>query len=148
MSSLFRAIILCILIIGAPALVVAHGGAHKKAPASVVEELPVLEEIPMDSAGGGTYGFEDVGESEDAPTGSDGDLFSFSEGDQAPIDLRSPQNTGDPMTGHDMANMKTVELDHHEWVSPSSSKGYGFAVAITLFSGALFGFLMIKRPLE
>ena len=49
--------------------------------------------------------------------------------------------------GHDMSQMKHVEPAKHKWIS-TSQKGYGWAAAVTLFSGALFGFLTFKRPCE
>ena len=44
-------------------------------------------------------------------------------------------------------NMPTVELAHHELVSPPQ-KGYNLAVAITLLSGLLYGVLILKKPGE
>ncbi len=51
------------------------------------------------------------------------------------------------MAGHDMSKMQHVEPAEHTWVA-SSQKGYGWALALTLFSGALFGFLTLRRPCE
>jgi hypothetical protein len=49
--------------------------------------------------------------------------------------------------GHDMSQMKHVEPAEHELIS-TSHKGYRWAAALTLLSGALFGFLTFRRPCE
>ena len=49
-------------------------------------------------------------------------------------------------SGH-AESMQTVELAHHELVTPPQ-KGYNLAVVITLLSGLVFGVLILKKPGE
>ncbi|NIQ02318.1 MAG: hypothetical protein GWM98_19570 [Nitrospinaceae bacterium] len=133
-----------------PALAGAHGGAHEK-PLQEKTALPDLPEEPPlgepeTSSGPVEYQMEPAEDQLETEVITEDPLWGDTE---QPGDKGSPMDLSD-MAGHDeqqMAQMKKVELAKHEWIS-SSNKGYGWAVALTLFSGALFGFLTFKRPFE
>ena len=58
-----------------------------------------------------------------------------------------PQPEATEHKDHDMSKMNHAKPAEHEWIS-TSQKGYGWAAALTLLSGALFGFLTLRRPCE
>jgi hypothetical protein len=71
----------------------------------------------------------------------------------SPTDLFTQDELVDPMDdkkmegSHNEHDGPHVELSHHERVS-SSSKGFGTAVGITLFTGLVFVGLTFRRPGE
>ena len=103
--------------------------------------LPKLPETVIDMKTDGT-GSIDYG------TGDSMDAFEMEEvGGGGPLWGEQPQPEKSEHEGHDMSKMKHVELAKHEWIS-TSQKGYGWAAALTLLSGAVFGFLTLRRPCE
>jgi len=145
-------ILISFLATAGPTLLWAHGGSHD-APAKKEEvTLPELPEEPIGmettDAGGAEYG---IGNSMDAleteEVGGGGPLWGE---EPQPLNAHEPPMNFTKMSeheGHDMSQMKQVEPAEHELIS-TSQKGYGWAAALTLFSGALFGFLTFKRPCE
>jgi hypothetical protein len=134
-------ILISFLAAGGPTLLWAHGGGHDAEPKKEETTLPELPEATIgmkaDEAGGVDYG---LGDSMDA--------FEMEEvGGGGPLWGEEQQQKMPEHEGHDMSQMKHVEPAEHEWVA-TSQIGYGWAAALTLFSGALFGFLTLKRPCE
>lgn len=126
----------------------AHGGGHEKSVAKPEATLPELpEETPgfgKIESGGLEYGLEPSLDSFETEIVDDDPLWGKNQevldNGEAPLDLNN-------MAGHDMPQMGEVKLAEHTWVA-TSQKGYGWALALTLFSGALFGFLTLRRPCE
>jgi len=140
MKTFVSTLLISLLITSAPDSLWAHGGGHDAKPRKEETTLPKLPEATIgmkaDEPGGIEYG---LGDSMDA--------FEMEEveGDGA-LWGEEPQSLNN-QEGHDMSKMKHVEPAEHEWIS-TSQKGYGWAAALTLLSGALFGFLTLKRPCE
>ncbi|MDH5763409.1 MAG: hypothetical protein OEZ51_10530 [Nitrospinota bacterium] len=146
-------ILIALMLTVGPASLWAHGGSHD-APATIKEEttLPELPEetVERDTTRPGVvdYGMDDSIESlgmEEVV--GDGPLWGEN---QEVLPLNEPPLDADKMAGHeghDMSNMKHVEPAEHQWVA-TSQKGYGWAAALTVLSGLVFGFLTFKRPCE
>ena len=76
------------------------------------------------------------------------DAFEMEEVDGGgPLWGEEPKPETSKHEDHDMSQMKQVQPAEHKWVS-TSQKGYGWAAALTVFSGALFGILTFRRPFE
>lgn len=139
---IFRPLILIsFLAIAGPTLLWAHGGGHDAEPKKEETTLPKLPEATLDmkatESGANEYGVSDSM-----------DAFEMEEvGGGGPLWGEEQQPKVPEQEGHDMSQMKHVEPAEHEWIS-TSQKGYGWAAALTLFSGALFGFLTLRRPCE
>jgi hypothetical protein len=135
-------ILISFLVTAGPALLWAHGGGHDAEPKKEETTLPELPEATISMKTGGTeYGIDDPMDAFEAEeveeVGGGGPLWGGEE--EQP---KMPEHDG-----HDMAEMKQVEPAEHEWIS-TSQKGYGWAAALTVFSGLVFGFLTFKRPCE
>ena len=151
-----RALPLVLILCLTPASGFAHGG--EKHSHEAIEESPVLsnemvvgepspepvdygtEDTPVD------YGSAEIIPQDEPPSLGTGesvlDLHKAPMGMEHSGDMKSSMQH----TGHKMAEQK-VELAEHTWV-PSSQKGYGIAIGITVLSGLAFGFLALVRPLE
>jgi hypothetical protein len=134
-------ILISFLATAGPTLLWAHGGGHDAEPKKEETTLPKLPEATLDmkatESGANEYGVSDSMDAfEMEEVGGDGPLWGEEQQQKMP-----------EQKGHDMAQMKHVEPATHEWIS-TSQKGYGWAAAVTLFSGALFGFLTLRRPCE
>jgi hypothetical protein len=135
-------ILISVLATAGPTLLWAHGGGHDAEPKKEETTLPELPTVRMGTSDSGAneYGVSDpmdAFETEEVEeVGSGGALWG-----------EEPQPEMSEHGGHDMAQVKHVEPAEHEWIS-TSQKGYGWAAALTLFSGAVFGFLTFKRPCE
>jgi len=119
----------------------AHGGAHGEKSKKEETTLPELPEATIDmkdsQSGAVDYG-----------VGDPMDSFEMEEvGGGGPLWGEEPQPEPSEHKDHDMSKMNHVKPAEHEWIS-TSQKGYGWAAALTLLSGALFGFLTLKRPCE
>jgi hypothetical protein len=141
MKTFLSTLLISLLIASAPGSLWAHGGGHDAKPKKEEATLPELPEatpgMKTTESGGAEYG---LGDSMDA--------FAMEEVDSGgPLWGEEQQHKMSEDEGHDMANMKHVEPAEHEWIS-TSQKGYGWAAALTLLSGALFGFLTFRRPCE
>ena len=134
-------ILITILATAGPTLLWAHGGSHDaetKKEEATLPELPTLD-METTESGGAEYG---MGDSMDAFEMEEVEGGGALWGEEPqPIEETSDHE------GHDMSQMKHVEPAEHEWIS-TSQKGYGWAAALTLFSGAVFGFLTFRRPCE
>ncbi len=141
MKTFVSTLLIALLIASAPGSIWAHGGGHDAEPKKEEATLPELPEATIGmkatESGGAEYG---MGDSMDA--------FETEEvmGD-GPLWGEEQQQKMSEHEGHDMSQMKHVEPAEHEWIA-TSHKGYGWAAALTLFSGALFGFLTFRRPCE
>jgi len=119
----------------------AHGGGHDAVPKKEETTLPKIPEatigLKATESGSVDYGVSDSM-----------DAFETEEvGGGGPLWGEEQQPKMSEHDGHDMSQMKQVEPAEHKWIS-TSRKGYGWAAALTLLSGALFGFLTLKRPCE
>ncbi len=135
-------LLIVLLIANAPSSLWAHGGGHDAEPKKEEATLPKLPDatIGMKATESGALDY-DISDSTDS--------FEEVEGG-GPLWGEEPQpNTGEMSEheGHDMSQMQHVEPAEHEWIA-TSQKGYGWAAALTLLSGALFGFLTFRRPCE
>jgi hypothetical protein len=141
MKTFASTLLIALLVASVPNLIWAHGGGHSaetKKEEVTLPELPTLNTETTES-GGTEYG---MGDSMDA--------FEMEEVEGGgALWGEEPQPVEKPSEheGHDMAQMKHVEPAEHEFVS-TSQKGYGWAAALTVFSGLVFGFLTFKRPCE
>jgi hypothetical protein len=137
MKTLASTLLTALLLASVPGLLWAHGGGHDAEPKKEETTLPELPEIGMktDESGAVDYG-----------TGDAMDVFEMEEVDGGGA-LWGEEPEVSEHEGHDMSKMKHVEPAEHEWIS-TSQKGYKWAVALTVFSGLLFGFLTLKRPCE
>jgi hypothetical protein len=142
---IFNSLILIFLLgTSGPALLWAHGGGHDAEPKKEETALPELPKATISmkttESGANEYGVSDpmdafeMGGVEEVEGG--GALWG-----------EEPQPEMSEHEGHDMSKMKHVEPAEHEWIS-TSQKGYGWAAALTVFSGLVFGFLTFKRPCE
>ena len=137
-------LLIALFIVSAPSLLWAHGGGHDAEPKKEEATLPELPEATLGmkatELGANEYSVSDSMDAfeteEMEEVGGGGTLW----GDE-------PQPEMSEHEGHDMDQKKYVEPAKHKWIS-TSQKGYGWAAAVTLFSGALFGFLTFKRPCE
>ncbi len=134
-------ILISFLATAGPTLLWAHGGSHDAEPKKEETTLPKLPEATLDmkatESGANEYGVSDSM-----------DAFEMEEvGGGGPLWGEEQQQKMPEHEGHDMSQVKHVEPAEHEWIS-TSQKGYGWAAAVTLFSGALFGFLTLRRPCE
>jgi hypothetical protein len=141
MKTFVSTLLIALLIAYAPGSLWAHGGGHKAEPKKEEATLPELPEatpnMKSTKSGGVNYGM-----------GDPMDSFETEEVDGGgPLWGEEPQPAMSGHEGHDMSNMNHVKPAEHEWI-PTSQKGYGWAAALTLFSGALFGFLTFRRPCE
>ena len=141
MKTFVPILLIALLLTIAPGLLWAHGGGHDAEPKKEEVTLPELPEATIgmnaNESGGIEYG---MGDSMDA--------FEMEEvGGGGPLWGEEQQQKMSEHEGHDMSQMKHVEPAEHEWIA-TSQKGYGWAAALTLFSGALFGFLAFRRPCE
>ena len=139
MKTFVSILLITLLIASAPNLLWAHGGGHDAEPKKEETTLPKLPEAALGmkttESGGVEYSMGDS-------------MDSFEEvGGGGPLWGEEQQNKMSEQEGHNMSQMKHVEPAEHEWIS-TSQKGYGWAAALTLFSGALFGFLTFRRPCE
>jgi len=135
-------LLIVLLIANAPSSLWAHGGGHDAEPKKEEATLPKLPDatIGMKATESGALDY-DISDSTDS--------FEEVEGG-GPLWGEEPQpNTGEMSEheGHDISQMQHVEPAEHEWIA-TSQKGYGWAAALTLLSGALFGFLTFRRPCE
>jgi len=134
-------LLISLLIASAPGSLWAHGGGHDAEPKKEEATLPELPEATIgmkaDESGGIEYG---MGDSMDAFEMEEVEGGGALWGEEQQPKMSEHE-------GHDMSQMKHVEPAEHEWIS-TSQKGYGWAAALTLLSGALFGFLTLKRPCE
>ena len=134
----------------------AHGGGHDAPQTQPEATLPQLPETPLGKdlpglaetgSGAVDYGIEEFIGPEDTEVVGDGPLWGKNQevldNGEMPMDL----NNMSEHEGHDMSKMTEVQPAKHQWVS-TSNKGYGWAAALTLCSGVLFGFLTLKRPCE
>ncbi len=126
-----------------PGLLWAHGGGHDAKPKKAETTLPELPDatIGMKATQPGAV---------DYGMGDPMDSFEMEEVDgNGPLWGEEPQPAGETSEheGHDMSQMQHVKPAEHEWIS-TSQKGYGWATALTVLSGALFGFLTFRRPFE
>ena len=133
-------ILISFLTTAAPALLWAHGGGHDAEPIKEETTLPEIPEATLDmettQPGGIEYGMDDSMDAfEMEEVGGGGALWG---------EEPQPEDTHE---GHDMSKMKHVEPAEHEWIS-TSQKDYGWAAALTVLSGVLFGFLTFRRPCE
>ena len=139
MKTFVSILLIALLIASAPASLWAHGGGHDAEPK---KEEATLPELP-----GATIGMK-ASESGGAEYGMGDFMDSFEEVEGGgPLWGEEQQHKMSEDGGHDMSQMKHVEPAEHEWIA-TSHKGYRWAVALTLFSGALFGFLTFRRPCE
>ena len=134
-------LLITLFLASAPGLLWAHGGSHDVKPKKEETTLPELPEATLgmktDETGAVDYG-----------TGDPMDAFEMEEvGGGGPLWGEQPQTEQSEHEGHDMAKMKHVKPAEHEWIS-TSQKGYGWAAALTVLSGAVFGFLTLRRPCE
>lgn len=130
-------IVLSLLLLLLPGTLLAHSGEK--------HDDHAMEQSPVDSS---IYAVEqdEIPLSElDDPFGSSLSRSSL-DMDDDPIDAGMPMMEGMDHSAH-MEQQKTVELAHHELVSPPQ-KGYYVAVAITLLSGLVYGILVFKKPGE
>ena len=142
MKTFISPLLIFLLIASAPSSLWAHGGGHDAEPKKEEATLPKLPDatIGMKATESGAL---------DYGMGDSMDSFEEVEGG-GPLWGEEPQpNTGEMSEheGHDMSQMQHVEPAEHEWIA-TSQKGYGWAAALTLLSGALFGFLTFRRPCE
>jgi len=141
MKILSSLILISFLATAGPTLLWAHGGGHDAEPKKEETTLPKLPEANLDmktsESGANEYGVSDSM-----------DAFEMEEvGGGGPLWGEEQQPKIPEHEGHDMAQVKHVEPAEHEWIS-TSQKGYGWAAALTVFSGLVFGFLTFKRPCE
>ena len=130
-----------LLIFSSPGSLWAHGGGHDAKPKKAETMLP---ELPDTTPGMKTTqpGAVDYG------MGDPMDAFEMEEVDgNGPLWGEEPQPEIPEHESPDMSQMQHVKPAEHEWVS-ASQKGYGWAAALTVLSGALFGFLTFRRPCE
>lgn len=154
MKNMASFILMAILIAGGPGLLWAHGGGHDAEPEKVDAGLPELPEE--------TFNFETLGEEETGSGVVDYGMDASPESagaegmtEDAPLwgENQAPLGSGEmpmdlsKMADHDMMEMEFVGAASHSWVA-TSQKGYGWAVALTVFAFAVFGFLTFKRPCE
>ena len=139
MKTFVSTLLIAVCIAYAPCLLWAHGGSHDTKPKQEETTLPELPEA--------TIGMKDNGEV-DYGVGDPMDAFEMEEvGGGGPLWGEEPQPEVSEHKGHDMSKMNHVKPAEHEWIS-TSQKGYRWAAALTLLSGAVFGFLTLKRPCE
>ncbi len=131
----------------------AHGGGLDPPKAQPEATLPELPEATIDEEslgfaetdlGAVDYGMTETIGPEDTEVMGDGPLWGKN---QEVLDNGETLLDLNNMAGHDMPQMGKVKPAEHSWVA-ASQKGYGWALALTLFSGALFGFLTLRRPCE
>ena len=138
----FASTLLIVLFVAcASGLLWAHGGGHDAEPKKEETTLPKLPEANLDmktsESGANEYGVSDSM-----------DAFEMEEvGGGGPLWVEEQQPKIPEHEGHDMAQKKHVEPAEHKFIS-TSQKGYGWAMALTAFSGLVFGFLTFKRPCE
>ena len=135
------ALLMGLLIFSAPGSLWAHGGGHDAEPKKAETTLPELPDATLGmkatQPGAVDYGI-----------GDPMDAFEMEEvGGNGPLWGDEPQPETSEHEGHDMSQMQHVKPAEHEWIS-TSQKGYGWAAALTVLSGALFGFLTLRRPCE
>ncbi len=140
MKTFVSTLLIALLISSAPGSLWAHGGSHDPVP----KEKTTLPELPeatlgmeATESGGAEYGMGnamDAFETEEVTGGG-------------PLWGEEQQQKMSEHEGHDMPQMKHVEPAEHKWIA-TSQKGYRWAAALTLLSGALFGFLTLRRPCE
>ncbi len=149
-------LLVCFWVTAPPVSLWAHGGGHDAPQIQPETTLPELPEAPLGGdlpglaeigSGAVDYGIEELIGPEDTEVVGEGPLWGKNQevldNGEMPMDLNMmPENEG-----HDMSQMNQVKPAEHQWVS-TSNKGYGWAAALTLFSGVLFGFLTLKRPRE
>ena len=144
-------LLIALFITSAPGSLWAHGGGHDAEPKKEEVTLPKLPEASFGTdttSGGAEYGMGDAEDSfEMEEVGGGGPLWGAEPQPLSTSETPPDLNKMAEHEGHDMKQMKHVEPAEHKWIS-SSQKGYGWAAALTLFSGALFGFLTFKRPCE
>jgi hypothetical protein len=139
MKNVIFTLLIAFIFTSTSSLLWAHGGRHDTKPKQEETTLPDLPEA--------TVGMKDAGEV-DYGVGDPMDTFEMEEvGDGGPLWGEEPQPQEAEHKDHDMSKMNHVKPAEHEWIS-TSQKGYGWAAALTLLSGALFGFLTLKRPCE
>ncbi len=137
MKTFTSTLLITLFIASIPGLLWAHGGGHDAEPKKEATTLPELPEETLNVKGAESGGIE---------YGMGDSLGAFEEVEGGgPLWGEEPQPS--EHEGHDMSQMKQVKPAEHEWVT-TSSKGYRWAAAVTLLSGALFGFLTLKRPCE
>ena len=141
MKTFASTLLIALFVACAPGLLWAHGGGHDTEPKKEETTLPKLPEATLDmkaaESGANEYGVSDSM-----------DAFEMEEvGGGGPLWGEEPQPKMPEHEGHDMSQMKHVEPAEHKFIS-TSQKGYGWAAAVTLLSGALFGFLTLRRPCE
>ena len=137
-------ILISFLVVIGPTLLWAHGGGHDAEPKKKESTLPDLPEatIGMKTTESGT---NEYGVSDSMDAFETGAMEEVEGG--GPLWGEEQQQKMSEHEGHDMSQMKQVEPAEHEWIS-TSQKGYGWAAALTVFSGLVFGFLTLKRPCE
>jgi len=143
MKTFFSTLLVLLLAASVPGLLWAHGGSHDAKPKKEEVTLPELPEATIgmktNENGAIDYGTGDAMDAfEMEEVGGGGALWGE---EPEPVKKMSEHE------GHDMSKMKDVKPAEHEWVS-TSQKGYGWAAALTVFSGFLFGFLTLRRPCE
>jgi len=143
MRAFVSTLLIALFIASVPGLIWAHGGGHSAEPKQKKTKLPELPNATIDikttQPGTVDYGM-----------GDPMDSFEMEEVDgNGPLWGEEPQPAGETSEheGHDMSQMQHVKPAEHEWIS-TSQKGYGWAAALTVLSGALFGFLSLRRPCE
>jgi hypothetical protein len=130
-------LLIALLIASAPNSLWAHGGGHDAEPKKEEATLPKLPTLNMETT-----------ESEGTEYGMGDSMDAFEEvGGGGPLWGEEPQPKMPEHEDHDMSQMKHVEPAEHEFIS-TSQKGYGWAPALTVFSGLVFGFSTFKRPCE
>jgi len=140
----FASTLLIVLFVAcASGLLWAHGGGHDAEPKKEETTLPKLpeatHEMKTTASGANEYGMSDSMDAFEMEEVEGGGALWGEE--PQPVEKTSEHK------GHDMSQMKHVEPAEHKFIS-TSQKGYGWAAAVTLFSGALFGFLTLRRPCE
>ena len=149
-------LLVCFWVTVHPVSLWAHGGGHDAPKTQPETTLPELTEAPLGDnlpglaeigSGAVDYGLEETIGPEDTEMVGEGPLWGENQevldNGEMPMDLnKMPEHEG-----HDMSQMNQVQPAEHQWVS-TANKGYGWAAALTLFSGVLFGFLTLKRPYE
>jgi hypothetical protein len=147
MKRLAFTLLVCFWVTAHPVSPWAHGGGHDAPQTQPETTLPELPGLAESDSGAVDYGIEETIGPEDTEVVGDGPLWGKNQevldNGEMPMDL----NKMSEHEGHDMSQMNQVQPAQHQWVS-TSNKGYGWAAALTLCSGVLFGFLTLKRPCE
>ncbi len=141
-----KTVLICIglLLLLHPATLLAHAGEEHDASQDKAMQDPLVADS-IYSAGDEASPLD-----MDDPLGSPLSRSALDIDDE-PMDAGMPMMDGMDHKGmegmdHD-ESMQTVELAHHELVSPPQ-KGYNLAVAITLLSGLVYGVMILKKPGE